>query len=66
MISEEHWENDEISFKNVNGHNEPVKLRILGGMLITYYVCDFFVLWVSLHEERKRDVIVPEKLWNST
>ena len=35
MIPEEHLENDEISFQNVYGHNEPVKLRIQD-MFITY------------------------------
>ena len=25
-----------------------------------------FLTWVPLHEERKRDVIMPGKLWNST
>ena len=40
MISEEHWGNDKISFQNVFGHREPVKLRIRG-MFITYCVCDF-------------------------
>ena len=40
MISEEHLENYEISFANVNGHRELVNLRILG-ILITYCVCDF-------------------------
>ena len=40
MISEERWENDEISFQNVHGHREPVNVRIKG-MFITYCVCDF-------------------------
>ena len=40
MISEEHWENDEILFQNVYANREPVKLWIRG-MLITYWVCDF-------------------------
>ena len=32
----------------------------------TYCVYDFFVLWIPLNEERKRDVTAPEKLWIST
>ena len=40
MISEEHWENDEISFRNVYEHMEPVKLR-LRAILITYCVRAF-------------------------
>ena len=40
MISEEYWENEEISFLNGNGHRELVNLRIRG-MLFTYRVCDF-------------------------
>ena len=50
MISEEHWENDEILFQNEYGHREPVKLRVRG-TLITYCVCDFL-----FHKERKCDV----------
>ena len=42
MISEEHGDNDKISFQTVSGHREPVKLRI-SGMLITYCVCDILV-----------------------
>ena len=40
MISEEHWENDEILFQNVYGHRESVVLRVQV-MLITYCFCDF-------------------------
>ena len=39
MISEEHWENNEISFQNVFKHRELVKLKIRG-MPITNCVCD--------------------------
>ena len=39
MISEEHWENDEILFQNVYGHRESVVLRV-HVMLITYCFCD--------------------------
>ena len=42
MISEEHWENDEILFQIVYAHREPVTLWIRG-MLITYCVCDFLI-----------------------
>ena len=51
--------------EDVYGHRESVNLGIRG-MLITYCVCDFFVLWVPLNEERKRDLIMPEKLCSST
>ena len=65
MISEEHWKNDEISFQNAYGHRGPVKLRIRG-ILIENCVCySLFFLGgggVPLHEERKRDVIVSEKI----
>ena len=40
MISEEHWENDEILFQNVYGHRESVILRVKV-MLINYCFCDF-------------------------
>ena len=40
-------------------HNKPVHLKTRE-MLFTYCVCDF-VLWLSLYEERKHNVIVPEK-----
>ena len=40
MISEEHWENDEISFQNVYRHNESVQ-SMIRGMVITYCVRDF-------------------------
>ena len=65
MILEEHWKNDEILFQNVYGHRESVVLRVQV-MLITYCFCDFFVSWVPLHDERKRNVIVPEKVLNSS
>ena len=54
MISEEHWKNDEISFRNVYGHRESVVLRVQV-MLITYCFCDFW-----FHDEGKRDIIVQE------
>ena len=41
MISEEHWKNDEILFKNVYGLRESVVLRVQV-MLITYCFCDFW------------------------
>ena len=41
MISEEHWKNDEILFKNVYGHRGSVFLRVQV-MLITYCFCDFW------------------------
>ena len=40
MISEEHWENDEISFQNVYRNNESVN-SMIRGMLITYCVREF-------------------------
>ena len=57
MISEKHWENDEISFQNVYGHREPVNLMI-GGMLITYCFCDFLFYGYPCY---KRAVMMPEK-----
>ena len=41
MISETHWKNDEILFRNVYGHRESVVLRVQV-MLITYCFCDFW------------------------
>ena len=41
MISEEHWENDEILFQNVYGHRESLVLRVRV-MFITYCFCDFW------------------------
>ena len=35
-------------------------------MLITDCFCDLFISWETLHDEGKRDVIVPGKLWNSS
>ena len=63
MILEEHRKEYEISFPSVYAHMELLNSRIRG-ILITYCVCDF--LWVPLHEERTRDVVVPAKLLNST
>ena len=65
IISEEHWKNDEILFQNVYGHSESVVLRVQV-MLITYCFCCFLVSWVPWHDEGKLDVIVQEKLWNSS
>ena len=40
MISEEHWENEEITFQTVYEHKEFVNFR-KRGMLATYSVCVF-------------------------
>ena len=40
MISEEHWKNDAILFRNVYGHRESVVLRVQV-MLITYCFLTF-------------------------
>ena len=42
MISEEHWENDEMLSQNVYRHRESVVLRVQV-MLITYCFCDFLL-----------------------
>ena len=40
MISEEHWNNDEILFQNVFGHRESVVLKVQV-MLIAYFIVTF-------------------------
>ena len=65
MISEEHWKNDEILSQNVYRHRESVVLRVQV-MLITYCFCDFLFHGYPFMTEGKRDVIVPEKIWNSS
>ena len=62
MISEEHWENDKISFQNMFGACKLKDTRDAHYILCLLH----FVLWATTHEERKRSVIVPEKLWSST
>ena len=53
-------ENDEIAFQNVNGHREPINVR-LRRTLITCCVCDFFMgKKKKLHEGRNCDAIVPD------
>ena len=54
MVSEEHLKNDDIWFRNVNGHREPVHLRIRR-MLIAYCVCDF--LFYGYAYMRKENVM---------
>ena len=61
MISEKHLENDEIMFQNVYWHRESLDCKDTRDT--RYILCVLlFVLWVPLHEERKRDVMLPKQL----
>ena len=53
-------ENDEIAFQNVNGHREPINVR-LRRTLITCCVFDFFIgKKKKLHEGRNCDAMLSD------